>query len=221
LSRSLLSTRHCSNYNRNYVNSKTPQPQTVDVYFHQVPRPLSSREVPHKPTWPSLVSRCCRNFRQTPFSCALSEKCELSSSREGSLVPLTPKKLRNRPRQSNQCSPESWTTLRAGRYEVRIAAGAGEFYLPQNVQTGPEAHLDYYVVVTGSSCPWVNWPRREVGHSAKSNSEVENERSHTSPPPVFLTGMKNMTKVKVGKKYRMKGRQDFWEQEGWYTGRSN
>jgi len=75
-------------------------------------------------------------------------------------------------------------------------------------------------VVTGSKVT-----ERDAGHSPISNSEVKNEWSLTSPPPVFLNvmytnnctfkfverenGMTNMMNVKVGNKYPLKGRQDF------------
>ena len=61
----------------------------------------------------------------------------------------------NRPWQSRKCSPQSGTALRAERCEVRVATGAGKFHVPENVQTGPEAHPAYCVLVTGSSCPWI------------------------------------------------------------------
>ena len=71
------------------------------------------------------------------------------------------------------------TGLRAGRSGVHIQAGARNFRVPDNVQTGSGAHP--------ASCSFlgVNRPGREADHSPASSAEVKNEWWHTSTTNIY------------------------------------
>jgi len=60
-------------------------------------------------------------------------------------------------------------SLQAGRSVDRIPVGA-RFSTP--IQTGPEAHLVYYVMGTGSF-PGVKWLGRGFDHSPPSSAKVQ------------------------------------------------
>jgi len=55
--------------------------------------------------------------------------------------------------------------------KVRFPAGARNFFLLQNAQTGPGSH----------PATWEKWPGRKADHSPTSSAEV-NEWSYTSTP---------------------------------------
>jgi hypothetical protein len=70
--------------------------------------------------------------------------------------------------------------LRAGRYGDRIAVGARLF---AHVQTGPRVHPASCTMGTGSF-PGVIRPGRGADHPPPPSTDVENEYSYTSTPPL-------------------------------------
>jgi hypothetical protein len=70
---------------------------------------------------------------------------------------------------------------RAGRFRVRIPAGARDFIFYEAVQTDLAAHTPSYAMGTGAG--------REVDSSPAFRAEVKNERSYTFTPPMCLRGV--------------------------------
>ena len=75
------------------------------------------------------------------------------------------------------------TRLRAGRSGVQIQAGARNFRVPKNVQTGSGTHP------ASCSIEGVNRPGREADHSPASSAEVRNEWKHSSTTHICIHGM--------------------------------
>ena len=77
------------------------------------------------------------------------------------------------------------TTLRAGRFGVRIPVGERFFAA---VQTGPGAHSALYTMGTGSF-PGVKRPGRGIDHQPHLSPVLKKEYSHTSTPLLGLRGL--------------------------------
>ena len=78
------------------------------------------------------------------------------------------------------------TRLWAGQSGVLIPAGARDFCVLQNAQTGCGSQTASHSTGTGGSFAEVKRPQREGNHSPPSSAEVENEWSRTSALPLCL-----------------------------------
>jgi hypothetical protein len=81
-------------------------------------------------------------------------------------------------------------TLRAGQSGVRFPARGRGFNVLRKSQTGREDHPASCSMDTGDFfLPRVKRPGREVNHSRLSSTDVMNEWSCTSTPPIYLHGV--------------------------------